>query len=132
MGLKLLEMRARRDIYVVIFLCFFIQLTHYLQAQGLGTALLTVLAVLLLFFVLTGTNVGETDLSARAKWRLVSVVFIKAVPLALVFFVLFPRLPGPLWGLPSAEGLGRTGLSSSMAPGSLSRLMQLLQLHWIL
>ncbi len=124
MGLKLLEMRAKRDVFVVIFLSFFILLTLFLQGQGLGTALLTAIAVLLLFFVLVGANLGETDVSAQTKLKLVGVVFLKALPLTLVFFVLFPRLPGPLWGVPSAEGLGRTGLSNSMSPGSMGRLLE--------
>ncbi len=40
----------------------------------------------------------------------------------LVLFVLFPRLEGPLWGLPRIQNTGRTGLSDQMSPGSLSRL----------
>ena len=34
MALKLLEMRARRDIFVVIFLSFFILLTQFLNGPG--------------------------------------------------------------------------------------------------
>jgi transglutaminase-like putative cysteine protease len=124
MGLKLLEMRARRDILVVIFLCFFILLTLFLQGQALGIAFIALAAVLLLFFVLTSVNLADVDLPARSKARLVFVVFLKAIPLTVVFFLLFPRLSGPLWGSPGAEGAGRTGLSNSMSPGSLGRLLE--------
>jgi hypothetical protein len=39
-------------------------------------------------------------------------------------FVGFPRIQGPLWGLPGDALGGKTGLSDSMAPGTLSSLAQ--------
>jgi transglutaminase-like putative cysteine protease len=46
----------------------------------------------------------------------------QAVPAALVLFLLFPRVQGPLWGLPQDAFAGVTGLADSMAPGNLSQL----------
>lgn len=123
MALKLLEMRARRDIFVVIFLAFFILLTQFLYGQELPIAAMTVAAVIALFFVLVSVNLDETDLPARAKLRLVGLTLLKALPLAAALFVLFPRISGPLWGMPGESGQGRTGLSNSMSPGSISRLL---------
>jgi transglutaminase-like putative cysteine protease len=123
MGLKLLEMRARRDVFIVIFLCFFILLTQYLFSQSLPIAALTVLAVLLLFFVLVSVNLVDADLPAKRKARLVGLVFLKSLPLAAAMFVLFPRLSGPLWGLPG-DAQSRTGLSESMSPGAINRLLR--------
>jgi transglutaminase-like putative cysteine protease len=124
MALKLLEMRARRDVFVVIFLCFFILLTQYLFSQGLPVAALTLVAVVLLFFVLVSANLVEQDLPAARKLRLVGLVLAKSLPLAAAMFVLFPRVSGPLWGLPGDSFGGRTGLSDSMSPGSISRLLE--------
>jgi protein-glutamine gamma-glutamyltransferase len=124
MALKLLEMRARRDVIIVIFLCFFILLTQYLFSQSLPIALLTVIAILLLFFVLTSANLVEQDLPAIRKLRLVGLIFAKSLPLAAVMFVLFPRVTGPLWGMPGEAYGHRTGLSDSMSPGSISRLLE--------
>jgi transglutaminase-like putative cysteine protease len=124
MALKLLEMRARRDVIVVIFLCFFILLTQYLFSQSLPVAFLTVAAIVLLFFVLVSTNLIEQDLPATRKLRLVGLVFAKALPLAAAMFVLFPRVTGPLWGLPGETVGNRTGLSESMSPGSISHLLE--------
>lgn len=42
----------------------------------------------------------------------------------LLLFVLFPRIPGPIWGLPKDAHGGVTGLSDSMNPGSISDLGQ--------
>ncbi len=124
MALKLLEMRARRDVIIVIFLCFFILLTQYLFSQSLPIAVLTVVAILLLFFVLTSANLVEQDLPAMRKLRLVGLIFAKSLPLAAAMFVLFPRVTGPLWGMPGETFGGKTGLSDSMSPGSISRLLE--------
>ncbi len=48
-------------------------------------------------------------------------MFVQGVPLAAMLFVLFPRISGPLWGLP-ADHAARTGLSERMAPGLISAL----------
>ncbi|HEU0199476.1 MAG TPA: DUF3488 and transglutaminase-like domain-containing protein [Burkholderiaceae bacterium] len=124
MALKLLEMRARRDVFVVIFLCFFILLTQFLFNQGLGIALLTIAAVVALFFVLVSVNLVDYDLPAGRKLRLVGLVLAKALPLTVAMFVLFPRVSGPLWGLPTHGAGTRTGLSDSMSPGSISSLLE--------
>ncbi len=124
MALKLLEMRARRDVFVVIFLAFFILLMQYLYGQEIQVAVITLLAVTALFFVLVSVNLDDTDLPAQRKLKLVGMTMLKAVPLAAALFVLFPRLQGPLWGMPGESAQGRTGLSNSMAPGSISRLLE--------
>jgi transglutaminase-like putative cysteine protease len=124
MALKLLEMRARRDVIIVIFLCFFILLTEYLFSQSLPVAVLTVAAVILLFFVLVSANLVEQDLPAIRKLRLVGLVLAKSLPLAAAMFLLFPRVNGPLWGLPGEGMSNRSGLSESMSPGSISRLLE--------
>jgi transglutaminase-like putative cysteine protease len=51
-------------------------------------------------------------------------LLLQALPLALALFVLFPRLPGPFWALPSPGGGGRTGLSDQMNPGDITSLAQ--------
>lgn len=124
MALKLLELRARRDVFVVIFLAFFILLTQFLFSQSLPIAALTIGAVALLFFVLTSVNLVETDLPASRKARLVGVILLKAIPLTVALFVLFPRISGPLWGLPGDATMSGTGLSNAMSPGSISRLLE--------
>lgn len=51
-------------------------------------------------------------------------LLLLALPLVALLFTLFPRLPGPIWGLPGDEGgsAARTGVSDSMAPGSIAAL----------
>jgi transglutaminase-like putative cysteine protease len=124
LALKLLEMRATRDVFVVVFLCFFILLTQFMHSQALPVALMTLGAVLALFFVLVSVSLKADDLPATRKLRLVGGLALKAVPLTVVLFLLFPRLDSPLWGMPRDALAGATGLSNSMSPGGISRLLQ--------
>jgi transglutaminase-like putative cysteine protease len=124
MALKLLEMRARRDIFVVIFLCFFILLTQFMYSQGLAVAMTTLMAVAALFFVLVSVNLDEADLPAARKMKMVGWSLLKATPLTIVLFLLFPRISGPLWGMPGDGASGGTGLSNSMSPGSIGQLIE--------
>ena len=41
---------------------------------------------------------------------------------AALLFILFPRVQGPLWGLPQDAYSATSGLSDTMAPGNISRL----------
>ena len=45
----------------------------------------------------------------------------RPLPLALLLFLLFPRLPGPFWGIAAGES-ARTGLGDEMTPGDISDL----------
>jgi transglutaminase-like putative cysteine protease len=123
-ALKVLEMRARRDVMVIVFLCLFVLLTQFLDDESLAAAALMVLSVWLLFLVLLSVNLTEEDVSFMAKARYVSGVFLKALPLTLVLFYFFPRLPSPMWISGEGDSGPSTGLSSSMSPGSIGRLLQ--------
>jgi transglutaminase-like putative cysteine protease len=56
--------------------------------------------------------------------RLASILLAQAAPLMLVLFLFFPRIEGPVWGLPEDAWTGMTGLSDNMSPGTISQLVQ--------
>ncbi|HWS74703.1 MAG TPA: DUF3488 and transglutaminase-like domain-containing protein, partial [Quisquiliibacterium sp.] len=58
------------------------------------------------------------------RFRTAGTILLQATPIAVLFFVLFPRVQGPLWGLPDDAHGGGTGLSESMSPGQISKLTQ--------
>jgi transglutaminase-like putative cysteine protease len=118
--LKLLELRARRDATVLVFLACFLVITNFLYSQTLPTALLMTVAVWLITATMTGFQQREPRLRQTAL--LSAQLLLQAVPLMVVLFLLFPRLPGPLWGLPRDAGTAVTGLSDSMSPGSFGEL----------
>jgi transglutaminase-like putative cysteine protease len=47
-----------------------------------------------------------------------------AAPLALALFFFFPRIDGPLWGMPDDAAGARSGLSETMSPGTMANLAQ--------
>jgi transglutaminase-like putative cysteine protease len=120
LALKLLEARAPRDGYVVVLLCYFMQLAQFFANQSIATAGLTLLGTVVTTATLTTLN--SERLGTRERLRLSGLMLAQAVPFMLVLFVLFPRVDKPLWGLPSDAFGGSTGLSDSMTPGSISDL----------
>lgn len=124
LGLKLLEMRARRDIFVVTFLCLFVLLTSFFESQSILTAAHMMVALLLLVTSLVSTNFGEREPSYFTKLKIAGSLCLIAAPLMVVLFVLFPRVQGPLWGMPADAYAGLTGLSESMSPGTIANLSE--------
>lgn len=120
MALKTLELRARRDAFVVFFLGFFLILTHFLYSQSLFTAALMLISVwaLLTAVVLAQMPVGRPPLKLAAGVAARTALY--GSPVVLLLFLLFPRI-APLWGVPS-ESIGRTGLLNEMQLGSMSEI----------
>lgn len=121
LALKTLEMRARRDAFVVFFLGFFTLLTHFFYSQSLLTAAGILIALLGLLTALVNAHmpVGHPPLRRCAK--LAARMALLGAPIMLVLFMLFPRM-APLWGTPSDAMTGRTGLSGEMQVGQLANL----------
>jgi protein-glutamine gamma-glutamyltransferase len=124
LGLKLLEMRARRDIFVVIYLCLFVMLTSLFESQSMAMAGLLVVGLWMLVTALVSVQFAVHEPPWRTKAAIASRIVLFALPLMAVLFVLFPRVEGPLWGMPSDAYRAKTGLTDVMAPGSFGRLSE--------
>ncbi len=122
LALKTLELRARRDAFVVFFLGFFTLLTHFFFSQSLLTAAGILIALLGLLTALVNAHmpVGRPPLPRAAGIALRMAVF--GAPIMVVAFMLFPRL-APLWGMPGADNQARTGLSDQMRVGQIAELV---------
>lgn len=121
-GLKTLELRARRDAFVVTSLGFFLILTQFLHDQGPLTAVLMAVALigLLASLVLAQRPLGRPPIQTAVREACRALGW--GLPLALVLYLFFPRL-GPLWSLPS-DAMARTGLSDRMELGHVAELAQ--------
>ncbi len=119
---KLLEMARLRDTMLVIFLGYFLVITHLLYSQDLLLAVYLGLVV----WVLTATLLELTHPgdAPRTTLRLAARLLVHALPIMAVLFLLFPRLSGPLWSLPRDAARATTGLSDRMQPGAISELSQ--------
>jgi len=121
LALKTLELRARRDAFVIFFLGFFTLLAQFFFSQSLLTALVMLVGLLGLLTALVNSHlpVGRPSLGQSA--RLAGRMALLGAPIMLLLFLLFPRL-APLWGTPGDAMSGRSGLSERMQVGSVARL----------
>ena len=121
LALKTLEMRARRDAFVVFFLGFFTLLSNFFFSQSLLTAMAMVLGLMGLLTALVNQHmpVGRPPLLLAA--RTAGWMALMGAPIMVVLFVLFPRV-APLWGMPGDAMGGRSGLSGSMQVGTIASL----------
>ncbi len=122
LALKTLELRARRDIFVVFFLGFFTMLTNFFFSQSLATAAAMLVGLMGLLTALVNAHmpVGKPPLAQAA--RTAGVMVLLGAPVMAVLFLLFPRL-APLWGIPSDAMTGRSGLSATMEVGNIANLV---------
>ncbi len=121
-ALKFLETHTSRDQLVLTIISYFL-----LFAGLLGQRNVFIVAYLLGFVWFT--TIGLMQLGRRGPllgtWptaKLAGKLLLQALPIMLILFVFFPRLPGPLWAIPNANTSGRSGLSDTMSPGDLTEL----------
>lgn len=119
---KAWELYSKRDGYVLLNLGLFVLGSAFLMSQNLSVVLLalpTLMATLMAFIALS----DEQNTTGQGRMRSLLMVVMPAVPLLVVLFVFFPRLP-PLWSLPMAGKSATTGVSDSMTMGDFSKLSQ--------
>lgn len=121
-GMKVLESRQERDHYIIIFISIFLILSNFLFTQSLVTALYMFVVITVLIAALISLNDDSNFIRNPQKIRQAGVILAQSMPLMLILFVLFPRIPGPLWGLPRDVTSGISGLSDEMMPGSINEL----------
>jgi len=122
-ALKLTEMDQRRDVMVMVFLMYFLCTTHFLFSQEIWTIAYLLFSTVAVTAVLVEANHAGEPLPTKVAARRGGGLVLQALPLMVLMFLLFPRVPGPLWGLPSDSGAARSGLSDRMAPGDIAALI---------
>jgi transglutaminase-like putative cysteine protease len=120
-GVKLLETRVPRDLTVLVFIAYFLLYATLLRSQQLPAVPYLLVGVLLATGALMRVHAGTSGESVREVVKRTGVLMLQAAPLAIALFVLFPRLPGPFWGLQASHS-ARTGLNDEMTPGDVSDL----------
>ncbi len=127
MCLKLFEIdneQDRRNIFLVIFVAYFILISYFLHSQDIFLGAFILFNLFILTLVLSSFNrLPQSSLSLIKNASIISRLFTKALPIAIILFLFFPRIPGPLWTLPEFGQSGTTGLSDKMYPGSITSLV---------
>ena len=133
LAFKLIEGFQIRDARLVVSFSLFLCSTQFLFSQGPLMPLYGAAVILVALVALTRLHRNEAWDHEGGKappirasvlselgfgLRLLAI----ALPLGLAFFLLFPRLASPLWGIPESTLDSKTGLSDSMSPGSVQQL----------
>lgn len=122
LSLKLLETDSLRDARAAVLLSLFMQLGQFLYQQDMAIAALALLGTLASIGTLLALQGRAEAVAPRALAAL--RLLLQALPLMLVLFLLFPRVQGPLWGLPADAYSAVSGLSDNMAPGDIARVSE--------
>ncbi|GGP19450.1 transglutaminase TgpA family protein [Silvimonas iriomotensis] len=122
-AVKFLETTNQRDVRVLTLLAFFACSTGFLLSQSPFMMLYAVATLLLICLQLMTWMREDGHFGWPDLWRVLRML-AEALPIALILFVLFPRLATPLWRMPNDTQQARTGMSDTMEPGSISDLVQ--------
>ena len=120
-ALKLLEAIRERDGYLLVFLGFFICVTHFIFTQTLPATLYSLVCTGLLVTALIALNQSPGVGLSNHEPLLALKMLALAVPMMVVLFFLFPRI-GPIWSVPSKSGQSITGMSDFLRPGAVTKL----------
>ena len=123
-GIKFLETRTVRDGTLLVALASFLLVTPFFRSQSPFAAFAALPALLVLGATLDALARAPGSAPARRPIeaiRRTGVLILQGIPIAALLFVLFPRIGAPLWGVP-ADASAKTGLSETMAPGTISEL----------
>lgn len=123
-SMKLLETRGHRDRAVVVFICYFLLFAAFLREQAIWSSGYLLAGVLVTTAALYQTARVGTVVPAPRAMAMAFRLVVQAIPLMLLLFFLFPRIPGPFWALPTGSGKALTGLGNEMTPGDITELAQ--------
>lgn len=118
-SLKLLEIKNRRDLIITVFIIYFVIITNLFFSTSVFMTVYMFIAVLittaaLVFYTQSGTGL-------KSSFRISASVLLRALPLMIIMFVLFPRIQGSLWKGFRVNS-GKAGFSDTLSPGSVSSL----------
>ena len=120
LGLKLMELRSARDAVALALLCYFLVFGQFLFTQTIPTALMACLTVIVTTAALLAASDDRPQ--PQQQIRRAGLMLVQALPFMLLLFLLFPRVQGPLWGIPQDRFSAVSGLSDTMSPGSIAQL----------
>jgi len=121
--LKMFEIKSRRDTHIIIFTNLFLLATHFFQSQQVWISLYVFTAAIFLITLLVSLSDRQGSMNFTRHFTTTLRLSFASIPFMLILFVLFPRIPGPLWGLPADAFSANSGISEEMSPGSINQLI---------
>lgn len=120
---KLLESHSSRDYMLLVILSFFIISTNFLFSQTLFTAFYMFICLFFTLLTLLTINQKSSDIKLTEKSAISLRLIAYSLPIMIVLFLFFPRITGPLWKTKTDQTQAKTGLTDSMEPGEISKLV---------
>lgn len=118
LALKPMEMATRRDAMATLLLTSFLIVFNLFFAQSLPTAFMAFCGVLAVGAALIHTTAPHTRFSQAVRQS--AALLAQGLPLALALFIVFPRLPGGLFGYHAP--VAQTGFDDTLEPGAVATL----------
>lgn len=129
--LKWAEARTRRDYLLLIFASVILAAVGALYWENLWSAVHMLVVTFAMTMSLVAIHGDPSVLTRSLLFRCAGQLYLLGLPLMLLMFVAFPRIPGPLWDIGLAFGLpvkammergpGDFGKVSSLMPGGIHR-----------
>ena len=122
MSLKILEAHTAREFRVMVLIGWILCLCGFFLSQELTTALCLLLAFALLVIALVQFHRGAAPGAVWSPVRTTGKLLLQALPLMVLFFLLFPRVNTGLQFELRPLRSPHTGFSDRLSPGSITAL----------
>ncbi|MGE9293841.1 MAG: transglutaminase TgpA family protein [Puniceicoccales bacterium] len=132
--LKWSESRTRRDYLLLIFAAVILAAVGALYWENLWSLIHMLVVIFTLTISLVAIHGDPAVLRPKFLLRHAGQLFLLGLPIMLLLFLTFPRIPGPLWDIGLAFGLpvkamisrdaGDYGKAMSLQPGGISKASQ--------
>ncbi len=118
-AIKPFEMPTHRHRMITILLTYFIIITSLFRSDSIFIVLYMFFSVFVTTTALVRINLPQGSLGQSRK--LAGTILAQAIPLMAILFLVFPRLPGSVFGIQD-KTRAKTGFSELMQPGSISNM----------
>jgi transglutaminase-like putative cysteine protease len=118
--LKLINLQSRADYHLVLIVLFFLIACGFIYHQSIYFVIYYFICISMLLITAFLLNKGSLSIVLSIKQS--AKMITQALPIALVLFVVVPRLP-PFWQT-NVESNTQTGLSEQITPGDIADLAQ--------
>src|SRR5437764_4152158 len=122
MALKILEAHTAREFRVMVLIGWMLCLCGFFLSQDFTTALCLLIAFALLVVALIQFHRGASPGAVWPPVVTVSKLLLQALPLVILFFLLFPRINAGLRFELRPLRSANTGFSDRLSPGSIAAL----------
>jgi len=123
--LKIFELHGKRDFFLFVLIVELSLIGHVLTVDQLYMVIYVIVISLLLFGLLFTYHMGDKSAKwSKARRKVFAQIFLYSIPLAVGFFLLFPRLTLGNLFFNTVRKQNLTGFSDEVRPGTIAKVIQ--------